>query len=152
MEDLKRLQLPVRRLPQKNAAKYSYFKLLLQAKFNRLILNVVIPGLHPLNIVEQTEYQELFWKILPSTHLMSRKTFVNMVVDQFTSIKGNVCLSKQLLQLQQTHSKSFLRVTVYWIDPETLLIYSFGISLPKAQGAAYIQCPGRRFTGTSNTN
>jgi len=91
-----------------------------QEKFNKLVLNFVIQGLHPLSIVERAELKELFKQILPSRHVMSRKTLVRMLEDQYISMKADMCkvLSEQefvatTTDAWSTNHKSYLGVTVH---------------------------------------
>ncbi|XP_075994004.1 uncharacterized protein LOC142988654 [Genypterus blacodes] len=102
-----------------------------QAKFDRLILNFVIEGLHPLRVVERPEFQELFREVLPSKQLMTRKTLVRLLEEEFTSMKANLCrtLSEQGLLATTTDAwcvdqKNYLGVTAHWIDPVTLTVSS----------------------------
>ncbi|RXN27893.1 AC transposase [Labeo rohita] len=68
-----------------------------QERFDKLILNFIIQGLHPLHTVERPEYIDLFREILPSRHLMSRRTLGRMLEDEYTSMKSTLSkiLSKQ---------------------------------------------------------
>lgn len=45
-----------------------------QERFDKLILNFIVQGMHPLHTVDRPEYRQLFGEILPSRHLMSRRT------------------------------------------------------------------------------
>lgn len=46
---------------------------LTQERFDKLILNFIIQGLHPLHTVEKPEYIDLFREILPSMHFSVQK-------------------------------------------------------------------------------
>ncbi len=112
-----------------------------QEKFNKLVLNFVIQGLHPLSIVERAEFKELFKQVLPSRHVMSRKTLVRMLEDQYISMKTDMCkvLSEQefvatTTDAWSTNHKSYLGVTVHWIDSDTLTISSGALACRRIKG------------------
>ncbi len=112
-----------------------------QEKFNKLVLNFVIQGLHPLSIVERAEFKELFKQVLPSRHVMSRKTLVRMLEDQYISMKTDMCkvLSEQEFVATTTDAwsknhKSYLGVTVHWIDSDTLTISSGALACRRIKG------------------
>ncbi|XP_076009587.1 uncharacterized protein LOC143003013 [Genypterus blacodes] len=156
MEELRIIQLQKRKLStsstsnsSEEAASWSspvhYFMrdvtTVSQAKFNRLILNFVIQGLHPLSVVEQPEFQELFREVLPSRHVMSRKTLIRMLEEEFTSMKSNLCriLSKQTFVATSTdawcvNQRSYLGVTTHWIDPHTLTVSSGALACRRIKG------------------
>ncbi|KAI2645943.1 hypothetical protein H4Q32_025296 [Labeo rohita] len=102
-----------------------------QERFDKLILNFIIQGLHPLHTVERPEYIDLFREILPSRHLMSRRTLERMLEDEYTSMKStrSRILSKQnhvctTTDAWSSNNRSFLGVTIHWINQETLRICS----------------------------
>lgn len=104
---------------------------LTQERFDKLILNFIIQGLHPLLTVERPEYTYLFREILPSTHLMSRRTLGRMLEDEYTSMKStlSMILSKHnhvctTTDKWSSNNRSFLGVTIHWINQETLSICS----------------------------
>lgn len=124
-------------LIQSNVAKYFRGNpTVTQERFDKLILNFIIQGLHPLYTVERPEYIDLFREILPSRHLMSRRTLGRMLEDEYISMKST--LSKILSE--QTHvctttdawssnNISFLGVYYPLDKPRNLNHLLWGISL-----------------------
>ena len=112
-----------------------------QARFDKLIVNFIIQGLHPLHTVERPEYKELFSQVLPTKHLMSRRTLGRMVDDMHISMKSTLSesLSKQnhvctTTDAWSANNRSFLGVTVHWINQDTLRICSGALACRRLVG------------------
>lgn len=61
-----------------------------QERFDKLILNFIIQGMHPLHTVERPEYRDLFHEILPSRQLISRRTLGRMLDEEYSSMKSTL--------------------------------------------------------------
>ncbi|KAJ8345565.1 hypothetical protein SKAU_G00297580 [Synaphobranchus kaupii] len=112
-----------------------------QSRFNQLIFRFIVQGLHPLNIVERPEFQELFREVIPTRSLMSRQTLAKMVDDEFVCVKSNLCvaLEKQeyvatTADVWKSNDRSFLGVTVHWIGQDTLGVNSGVIACRRLEG------------------
>ncbi|XP_069381208.1 E3 SUMO-protein ligase ZBED1-like [Paralichthys olivaceus] len=112
-----------------------------QERFDKLILNFIIQGLHPLHTVERPEYRDLFREILPSRHLISRRTLGRMLEDEHLSMKSKLTetLSKQnhvctTTDAWSSNNKSFLGVTIHWINQENLSICSGALACRRIIG------------------
>uniref|UniRef100_A0A3Q1H5D8 HAT C-terminal dimerisation domain-containing protein n=1 Tax=Acanthochromis polyacanthus TaxID=80966 RepID=A0A3Q1H5D8_9TELE len=112
-----------------------------QERFDKLILNFIIQGLHPLHTVERPEYRDLFREVLPSRHLVSRRTLGRMLDDEHLSVKTTLSktLSKQkhvctTTDAWSSNNRSFLGVTIHWIDQETLSICSGALACHRIIG------------------
>ncbi len=102
-----------------------------QERFDKLILNFIIQGMHPLHTVDRPEYRDLFSEILPSRQLISRRTLGRMLDEEYSSMKGalietlasqnHVCTTTDAWSC---NNRSYLGVTIHWINQETLSISS----------------------------
>lgn len=102
-----------------------------QQRFDKLILNFIVQGLHPLHTVERPEFVDLFKEILPYRHLISRRTLGRILDDEYSSMKRT--LTEKLSTLSHVctttdawsaNNHSFLGVTMHWIDEKSLSICS----------------------------
>lgn len=112
-----------------------------QAKLYKLTLRFVVQGLHPLSIVERPEFKDYLQELVPRRQLLSRKTLVRMVEDEFVHMCTNLCttLSQQdyvatTTDAWSTNNISFLGVTVRWIDQDTLQIQSGALACRRIIG------------------
>lgn len=112
-----------------------------QDTFNKLTLRFVVQGMHPLSIVERPEFKEYIHALAPGRQLLSRKTLVKMVDDVSVSMHKN--LSSTLSQQEHVatttdawsaNNRSFLGVTVHWIDQDTLQIQSAALGCRRIIG------------------
>ena len=112
-----------------------------QEHFNKLVLNFVIQGSHPLWTVERPEYIELFSEILPSRQLVSRHSLGRLLDDHYSLVKSTLVkiLSKQnhvctTTDAWSSNNRSFLGVTIHWIDEESLRICSGALACRRLAG------------------
>uniref|UniRef100_A0A673B404 BED-type domain-containing protein n=1 Tax=Sphaeramia orbicularis TaxID=375764 RepID=A0A673B404_9TELE len=112
-----------------------------QQRFDKLILNFIVQGLHPLQTVERPEFVELFKEILPYRHLISRRTLGRMLDDEYSSMKRT--LTEELSTLTHVctttdawsaNNRSFLGVTIHWIDEKSLSICSGALACRRIEG------------------
>lgn len=99
-------------------------------------------GLHPLHTVERPEFVDLFKEILPYRHLMSRRTLGRMLDDEYSSMKrtltekfstlSHVCTTTDAWS---ANNRSFLGVTIHWIDEKSLSICSGALACRRIVGS-----------------
>lgn len=98
-----------------------------QASVDKVILNFVIQGLHPLSVVEQKDFQGLVLHLQPDVLVMSRGTIRNRVEKAALVMRKNLKTALEKIDFIATTTDcwtsrrhSFIRVTAHWIDPQTL--------------------------------
>lgn len=112
-----------------------------QERLDKLILNFIVQGMHPLHTVDRPEYRQLFGEILPSRHLMSRRTLGRLLDKEYSSMKSALTdvLSKQshlctTTDAWSSNNRSFLGVSIHWIDEDSLNIRSGAIACRRIVG------------------
>lgn len=112
-----------------------------QQRFDQLILNFIIQGMHPLHTVDRPEYRELFGEILPSRHLISRRTLGRLLDKEHVNMKSTLIdlLAKQnyictTTDAWSSNNRSFLGVSIHWIDEESLQIRSGAVACRRIVG------------------
>uniref|UniRef100_A0A3Q2P6D4 BED-type domain-containing protein n=1 Tax=Fundulus heteroclitus TaxID=8078 RepID=A0A3Q2P6D4_FUNHE len=100
-----------------------------QECFEKLILNFIVQGMHPLHTVDRPEYRQLFSKILPSKYLMSRQTLGALT--DVMSKQSHICSTTDAWS---SNNRSFLGVSVHWIDEDSLNIRSGALACRRIVG------------------
>uniref|UniRef100_A0A3Q2GKC2 BED-type domain-containing protein n=1 Tax=Cyprinodon variegatus TaxID=28743 RepID=A0A3Q2GKC2_CYPVA len=113
----------------------------IQEHFDKLILNFIVQGMHPLHTVNRPEYRQLFSEILPSRHLISRRTLGRLLDKEHSSMKTALVdvMSKQShlctnADAWSSNNRSFLGVSVHWIDEDSLNIRSGALACRRIVG------------------
>ena len=95
-----------------------------QASVDKEVLNFIIQGLHPPNVVEQQGFIDLVHHLQPNINVMSRNTVVNKVS---LEMKNNLKTALGELEFIATttdcwtaYRRGFIGVTAHWIDPQTM--------------------------------
>lgn len=98
-----------------------------QASVDKVIINFVIQGLHPLSVVEQQGFQALVHHLQPNVSVMSRGTVKNRVEKAVLVMKNNLKTAFGKIEFIATTTdcwtsrrRSFIGVTAHWIEPQTL--------------------------------
>ena len=118
-----------------------------QATVNRAIANLVIGALLPLRIVEVQEFRDLITTLQRQRHVICRSTLRTLIVNEASTLKEKLI---SLLKNQEyvatttdcwtSYGRSYLGVTVHWIDGETLQRQSAYLALRRLT----CSCTGRR--------
>ena len=98
-----------------------------QAKVDRLIPGFLTDGLLPLSTVELPGFKELIVGLQPNRTVLCRATVKRQFDEMVCVMKGNIRDTLRPLSFVATttdcwtaHRRSYIGVTVHWIDPETL--------------------------------
>lgn len=98
-----------------------------QASVDKVIMNFVIQGLHPLSVVEQQGFQALVLHLQPDVSVMSRGSVKNRVEKAALVMKNNLKAALGKIEFIATttdcwtsHRRSFIGVTAHWLEPQTL--------------------------------
>ena len=98
-----------------------------QASVDKVIINFVIQGLHPLSVVEQKGFQDLVLHLQPDVSVMCRGTVKNRVEKAAQVMKKTLKTALDKIEFIATttdcwtsHRRSFIGVTAHWIEPQTL--------------------------------
>ncbi|XP_064468371.1 uncharacterized protein LOC135379046 [Ornithodoros turicata] len=96
-------------------------------KFDKLLLNLVVKGLHPLSFVEQEEFCAFVEGICPQLFVMSRRTLGRRIDaahgEMFRQTRDSmesqeyICLTADIWS---TSTKSYMGVTAHWIACDIL--------------------------------
>ena len=113
-----------------------------QSAVNSAIANLVVGALLPLRIVEVPEFKELIKTLQPHRHVMCRSTLRALLVAEAATMKEKlVSLLKDQAYVATTtdcwsaYGRSYLGVTVHWIDGDTLQRKSAYLALRRLQGS-----------------
>lgn len=97
-----------------------------QSVVDKLIMNMIVEGILPLRLVEQPAFVELITGLQPNRTIISRPTLTRRIEDSATVVRGKLIdLLKEQSHVATTadcwssHGKSFLGMTVHWIDSRT---------------------------------
>ena len=98
-----------------------------QAKVDRLILGYLTEGLLPLSTVELSGFKDLIVGLQPNRTVLCRVTVKRRFDEMVCAMKGNIRDTLRHLSFVATttdcwtaHRRSYIVVTVHWIDPESL--------------------------------
>ena len=104
-------------------------------------MNLVIGALLPLRIVEVQEFKELITTLQPQRHVLCRTSLRALIVGDAATMKEKLI---SLLKMQDfvatttdcwsAYGRSYLGVTVHWIDGETFQRKSAYLALRRLQG------------------
>ncbi|KAM7285269.1 uncharacterized protein ISCGN_032223, partial [Ixodes scapularis] len=115
---------------------------LTQPKVDNLIVKFVVDGLHSLSTVEEPGFIQLVTGLRPGTSVMSRRSLGRRIDEEWEKFLDDARekLSGQsyvatTADIWSTHHRSFMGVTVHWIDADTL-----------SRGSLALAC--RRFPGS----
>lgn len=99
-----------------------------QASVDKEVLNFIIQGLHPPNVVEQQGFIDLVHHLQPNINVMSRNTVVNKVEKVSLEMKNHLKTALGELEFIATitdcwtaYIRGFIGVTAHWIDYEEML-------------------------------
>ncbi|XP_054713773.1 uncharacterized protein LOC129223233 [Uloborus diversus] len=95
-------------------------------RLEQLVANFIINGLHPVQLVERCEFQNLITGLKPGAVIMDKVRLGTIISDNANSVRqqlrsilsdiSHVCLSTDGWRV---FDKYFLGVSVHWIDPST---------------------------------
>ena len=98
-----------------------------QAKVDRLILGYLTEGLLPLSTVELPGFKDLIVGLQPNRTVLCRATVKRRFDEMVCAMKVNIRDTLRPLSFVATttdcwsaHRRSYIGVTVHWIDPESL--------------------------------
>lgn len=113
-----------------------------QASVDKVVMDFVIQGLHPLSVVEQQGFQALMLHLQPDVSVMSRGTLKHRVEKATLVVKNNLktALGKTEFIATTTdgwtsHRRSFIGVTAYWIETQTLQRRSAALACKQLKGS-----------------
>ena len=112
-----------------------------QAVVDEAVVNLIVGALLPLRIVEIKEFVELITTLQPNLHVMGRKALRGRINDAAKTMKKRVVavLNDQTHVATTTdcwssYGKSYIGVTVHWIDNATLERKSAYLALRRMKG------------------
>lgn len=111
----------------------------------RLIVNFVVDTMSPLSIVENTEFRALLegaQKLSSPPKVMCRRTCTKKIADKYTEYKENLKAKLKCINyvcttadIWSSSNKSYLGMTVHWIDPNTYERNSFTLACRRFKGS-----------------
>jgi len=121
---------------------FSNANLTTQSHVDRLILNFVVQGLQPLHIVELPEFIELINGLQPNRSVINRKGLRQKITELAAEKKRKlISILKEQAYISTTtdcwscYGKSYLGVTVHWINKETVERQSACLALRRLKGS-----------------
>jgi len=98
-----------------------------QAAIDSAVINLVVGALLPIRIIEVAEFKDLIATLQPNRTVISRRTLRRRISEQAQDKKQKLI---ELLKLQShvatttdcwsAYGKSYIGVTIHWIDSSTL--------------------------------
>ena len=119
----------------------SYNLAISQDQLNTLVFNFVVKTMQSLRIVEEPSFIDLIKTSHPTRKLLSRPTLTAMVSERFEQMKQR--LIEQLANVEfvgttadtwSAARRSFLGMTVHWLDPLSMQRHSKAISCVRLKG------------------
>ncbi|XP_040063760.1 uncharacterized protein LOC115330107, partial [Ixodes scapularis] len=115
---------------------------LTQPKVDNLIVKFVVDGLHSLSTVEEPGFIQLVTGLRPGASVMSRRSLGRRIDEEWEKFLDDARekLSGQsyvatTADIWSTHHRSFMVVTVHWIDADTLSRRSLALACRRFPGS-----------------
>ncbi len=133
----------VKRMKQQQLqSSFSNANLVSQHKVDQLILNFVTHGLLPLRIVELPEFVQLVTGLQPNRTVVSRATLRRNVTElagqkrqKLITILKEQAYVATTTDCWSSHGKSYIGITVHWIESDTLERKSACLALRRMKGS-----------------
>jgi hypothetical protein len=116
--------------------------LVTQTIVDQRIVSLVVHGLLPLRIVELPQFRDLISSLQPHRNVMTRETLRQKILETHQNTKQKlISLLKELAYVAtttdcwSTHGKSYIGVTIHWIDSDTLDRKSACLALRRFRGS-----------------
>ncbi len=109
---------------------------------NTAILRYFIQGLHPFSTVDLSSFKELSSTLQPGSSVITRPTLRSKIAEAALIMKQKVTAAMREVEWIATtvdcwtaHRKSFIGITAYWINPESLERYSAALACKRLNGS-----------------
>lgn len=136
---------------QPKISEFSSSSVVSQSQLNSLILNFIVKTMQPLRIVEEPTFIEMIKGAHNKHNVISRPTLTSMLQERFEEMQNNLRQKLESIEYVGTTAdiwsvsrRSYMGMTIHWLDPLTLARHSAAISCARLKGTHNFEIIAKR--------